>query len=165
MPAVDNVIRSMCVGELAVWNAQRVSYDAALAEYEAHNATRISTFLFKIEDGNVSIADKPAFFTREQFAETSNSFIRAANLYKEFLQDVVRTVCPELDILLAIDLDDHGYSSRTAPIFVLLKPIGSSSLLIPHFEFFMNFMSLVFRLNRMVQQEWRSVAANGARSE
>ena len=33
MPAVDNVIRSMCVSELAVWNSRRVNYDTALAEY------------------------------------------------------------------------------------------------------------------------------------
>lgn len=137
MPVVDNVIQSMCVGELAVWNARRVSYEAALAEYEKYNSTRQSTFLFKIQDRNVSILDKPAFFTREQLTDPSGSLAIVADLYKNFLQDVVRTVCPELDTVLAADLDDHGYSSETAPIFVIQKLLGSNSVMLPHFEFFL----------------------------
>lgn len=138
MAPLDTVIHSLCVAELAPWIGRQVTFAAALAEFAHYNRSRRSIFMLRIHDGDVSILDKSAFFTREQISDesdTANPFVKGANLYREFLQQVVRTICPEIDTVLCVDLDDHGYSSETAPIFVIQKLSGASSILLPHFEF------------------------------
>src|ERR1700737_3183439 len=66
MPALDTVIRSLCFTEMAEWNSRKLSYDAALADYQEYNATRRCTFLLAITKAGVSILDKPEFYSRHK---------------------------------------------------------------------------------------------------
>lgn len=135
MPA--DVIRSLCSTEMAEWNSRKVGYGAALAEYQKCNATRHSTFLLAIRDGRVSILDKPEFYSRQELDAGSDPYIYAARLYRDFIQGVVETHCRDIDTIMALDTDDRGLSSETAPIFVISKLCGRNSVLLPHYEFIM----------------------------
>ena len=142
MPAVDAAIWSMCVSEMAVWNARHVSYEAALSEYEYLNSTYHHIFLFEINGGHVAIREKPEFYTSDQFeADLKTAFhsippwLRAAIMYRNLLSIVAETLCPDLDTIIAVDVGDLGMHSEIAPLFGISKTVGYESVLLPHFEF------------------------------
>src|SRR5205823_14413370 len=105
---------------------------AALTEYNQYNETRRRIFLFQLEGGSVTIADKPAFYSREELDHTSrDTNVTRAQRYRKFLEHIYSTRCADIRATIAFDMSDMGFSSNTAPIFVFQKPNGSNSLLFP----------------------------------
>lgn len=137
MNRTSDAIWAMCVRAIAPWLSRKPVYAEAVAEYERYNQTRSSLFLLRLENGTVRILDKPRFYTREQLDTQDSPLLAvwAANKYRDFLGEVAATSCPDIDVVLAIDLEDGGFASDTAPIFVIQKLAGSSSVLLPHHEF------------------------------
>lgn len=133
----DDPIESLCLREMAVWNRRRVPFASALSEYQQYNDTRYSTFLLRIGDGQVSVVDKPKFYTRVQIELGSNPYTYAVRVYRDFIQQVVEEQALDLDAVVALDIDDRGLSSPTAPVFVISKPTDRESVLLPHYEFMM----------------------------
>lgn len=142
MSNVDSVIRSMCLAELAVWHSRNLDYRAVLDEYHRYNASRHHIFLFNIEHGRVSIAEKPNFYTSaqldadlEQEWDSIPSVVRAAIMYRSLLAEACQSICPDIDTVIAVDVGDLGISSETAPLFGITKLPNSNAVLLPHFEF------------------------------
>lgn len=145
MPAVDAVIWSMCVSEMAAWNSRHVNYQAALYEYEYLNVALHHIFLFEIKSGRVSIRAKPEFYAGDRFAadlaDLDANFhsippsVRAAIMYRNLLSTVVETLCPDLETIIAVDVGDLGLESEIAPLFGINKAMGSNNVLLPHFDF------------------------------
>lgn len=127
-----HVIRSWCMGEIAAWKFRRIRYEQALEEYQRLKATVGWLFLFKIEGCRVSIMNKPAFLNKEGFELVQ----RRAEAYRDFLEYVVRTRCPNIETIMAMNVGDaDDVCNENAPIFVFQKPLGSRSLLFPDIDF------------------------------
>jgi hypothetical protein len=58
-----------------------------------------------------------------------------ALLYQRLIKRAVQTYCPDIDVVIPFDLDDHGWESKTAPLFAFQKPLGSKALLLPDPDF------------------------------
>lgn len=132
----------MCASEMALWNSRHVKYKDAISEYELLNKTKHHIFLFDIQHGQVSIREKPEFYTRDQFESNLETafhsippWVRAAIMYRGMLREVAATACPEVDTVIAVDVGDRGMQSETAPLFGIAKTLGSRNVLLPHFEF------------------------------
>jgi hypothetical protein len=131
----DRLIWSWCVKEIAFWQGRGIDHEYALQKFTEYNETRPETYLFRIREGQVSMAPKPS--TLPTFG------ILRANHYKEFMQSVVSTLCPELDTTIAIDSGDGGLQpgaqvpalTDDAPVFVFQKLLTSHSLLLPDIDF------------------------------
>lgn len=56
------------------------------------NRTRRTLFLLLVSDGNVTIADKPAFFTRPEIDNNpaGDPGILRVHLYREFIEQAIR---------------------------------------------------------------------------
>ena len=55
-------------------------------------------------------------------------------VYEAFLQDVVNTYCPGLEVALGIFLGDTGVPEADVPVFAFQKPAASSALLLPDID-------------------------------
>jgi len=123
----DDVIWSWCLKETALWRAKNIDFKYATAEYYNLNASNPRIFLFIIEEGAVSIAEKPLI---DSTPLTDDLNIRAAR-YQKFFREAARRFCSELRTMIAVDLSDGEVSSDTVPIFSFQKTIGAPALLIP----------------------------------
>src|SRR5260370_22299859 len=133
---IDSLIRSWRGGEIAAWKDRRLRHEDALSEYHDYNETRRRIFLFELERGCVTIADKPAFYSREELDHTSrDTNVTRARRYRKFLEYTCSTRCADIRATIAFDVSDMGLSSNTAPIFVFQKSNGSNSLLFPDIDF------------------------------
>ena len=56
---IDEVIWSWVLKETAIWRVRSLNFTHVTAEYKNLNAYDSSTFLFLLEDGAVSIIEKP----------------------------------------------------------------------------------------------------------
>lgn len=123
----DEVIWSWCLKETAIWRARGLNFAHVTAEYKNLNAYDSHTFLFLIEDGAVSIIEKPP---APSTPLTDDLNLRAAR-YQQFFQRVVRRFCPKLRTMIAVNVGDEGAGSDSVPIFKFQKPLGAPAILIP----------------------------------
>ena len=145
----DRLIWSWCVKEIAFWQNRGIDHEHALEKFAEYNETRPETYLFRICGGQVSMAPKPA--TLPTFG------ILRANHYKEFIQSVVTTLCPELDTTIAVDSGDGGIQpgarvlpvTNEAPVFVFQKQQTSHGLLLPDIDF------LLCRFYEFDHEKWK----------
>jgi hypothetical protein len=112
---------------MAFWTARRVEFSEAIAEYDCYNAEDRPMFLLEIKDGQVSLLPKPH--------KTSDRNAFVIGLYVDLIQQALRIHCLDISAIMAVDLDDHGQTSETAPIFAVSKRMGDTSVLLPHQEF------------------------------
>lgn len=131
----DRSMWSWCAKEIAVWLGRGVDYDHALEKYNEFNETRRQTHLFRISAGQVSIAPKPSALPDFGMAR--------AKYYRDFIQSVVATLCPELDTTIAINSGDGGFGPHAepqevtdeVPVFVFQKQQNAHGLLLPDIDF------------------------------
>ena len=126
---LDDTVKTWVLGQLAVWQARRVSRRAALAEHEHYNATRGSTFLFHIKDGRVGVAPKPDDLVPKE-TDWAWMMPSRAEQYRGFLQEVLDRRPPPGEGVLAMDMHDGAFESETAPMFAFQKPVGSHAVLL-----------------------------------
>ena len=126
---LDDTVRTWVGGQLAIWQGRRVDRSAALAEHEHYNATRGSTFLFRLNDGRVSLAPKPDGLL-PQGTDWTWMMPSRAELYRGFLQEVLDRHAPRGEGVLAMDMHDGAFESQTAPMFAFQKPVGSPAVLL-----------------------------------
>jgi hypothetical protein len=153
---IDSTLLSWCIGEVAPWKARSLRVGSVLDEYDHLNRTRQTFFLFDLKSGRVSIREKSgstyeddlkrANIALEQLDELDfvelheiinplHTLTARALLYRRLIQRAVQTHCPDIDVVIPFDLDDHGLESKTAPLFAFQKPVGSKTLLLPDPDF------------------------------
>ncbi|MCA7120267.1 MAG: hypothetical protein LGL72_12845 [Acidibrevibacterium sp.] len=98
----DEVIWSWCLKETAIWRARGLNFAHVTAEYKNLNAYDPHTFLFLIEDGAVSIIEKPP---APSTPLTDDLNLRAAR-YRQFFQRVLRPSQAGCRLLLSEDLQE-----------------------------------------------------------
>jgi hypothetical protein len=128
--AVDDTDRSIwswCVKEITFWQSRSVDYQHALEKFAEYNETRAETYMYRICGGQVSIAPKPSTL--------SDHGLGRATHYRDFVQSVVRALCPELDTTIAIDIGDGGLITAEVPVFVFQKQPSAPGLLFPDIDF------------------------------
>src|SRR5690349_9612665 len=114
---MNSVTRSLCLKELAPWLAQPVEYEQALNEFDGYNAHVRSIFLYRINDRRVSLASKPNFRVRKEYAsspEPEGAYSELpviyreehdrALMYRDFLQWTVRATGLDVNTTIAVDL-------------------------------------------------------------
>ncbi len=124
-------IWSWAVRETAFWLAQKPNRDQAIAKFMLLNATDPSVYLLHIQNGEVTIADKPA-----TLADLKQSDRHRASLYRDYIQMVVARFCPHLTTQLVIDTADARRRNDDIPIFVFQKPPQCNEILLPDVDFF-----------------------------
>jgi hypothetical protein len=134
---VDGVIESWSTSEIAIWKSRKLRYEAVRQEYEHLNATDRKVFLFSLKSGEVSLVEKPTFYTREQLGgDSRDGYVERSRIYLNFLKHVVKHHHLDADVVLAIDVSDEGGTrAGTAPVFVFQKPQGHDRLLFPDIDF------------------------------
>lgn len=151
---VDQLIRSWALGEIAFWKARRVGYELALKEYRHYNDTRRHIFLFRLDPDRVTVADKPAFYSRNELDQPSRDpSVSRAQRYMRYLEHICRSRCPDVRTTVAFDVSDMGFSSDTAPIFVFQKPSSRGSLLFPDIDFINHNFYLSKRIGQLPYRE------------
>lgn len=112
----DNIIWSWCLKEIAPWLTKGVDFGHATNEYYKLNSLDPAIFLFIVDNGIVSIANKPKI--------SSDGFLSRALNYKNFFQTAIRRFSPKLNTKFAMCLDDGAISNDSVPIFSFQKPNG-----------------------------------------
>lgn len=138
MFAPDGLIHSWCENQLSHWAARRLDYASVVDELEQLNATEGSVFLFRFENGWVTLVDKPAFYTPADIAAGSDFLVKRAVMYRDFLQQAVQFRRPKGSGLLALGTHDGAFESATAPIFAFQKRAGSYPVLLNDPDFISN---------------------------
>lgn len=123
------VILGWCVDQLAPWLLHAPLSDTAIAEQKRLNETSPNIFLISIEDGQVSVAEKPAEMTLPQIV------LDRISLYHNFFQAVTKEHCLDISTTFVLDVGDGSMESGTVPVFSFQKPEGSCSVLIPDIDF------------------------------
>ncbi len=141
----DAIIHAWCVRQLSYWQARRPSRKDALAYYESLNASEDSVFLFRVQDGCVTLIDKPAFYTLDDYDARSNGLVDRALMYLDFLQRTVRLRPPRGSGVVAIGMHDNPFETEAFPVFALEKPAGSRAVLLNDVDF------MVFGFYRLPQ--------------
>ncbi len=138
MYAQSTMIESWCERQLNHWRARAPRYRSTVDEFEHLNATQGSIFLYRLQDGVVTLLDKPGVCTRDDVATRGDLLVHRALLYRDFLQQVVAFRRPRGAGLLALGTHDGPFESETSPIFAFHKLAGSPAVLLNDADFITN---------------------------
>ena len=127
------------VKETAVWHAMRPERRLATEMFREFHATQRDAFIVRIRDGIVSVDDKPDNLVSAAYPRNAR-----IDMYRDYLQDVVKRFCPQLRTELLLDVFDARRRNDPVPVFVFQKPIGYNEILLPDVDFFhSNFYDMV----------------------
>ncbi len=126
-PDVDMTIRSWCLKEATYWRRRGVDLTSALEKFRNLNETRPSITLFEIKDGQVTMTPKPGGLREGP--------VLRARLYHEFLRKTVKAFSLDINITMAVDLDDGGLALDDFPIFSFQKLAETNAILLPDVDF------------------------------
>ena len=126
--------------QLARWTARPLDRAAAECEFLRLNATYPSTFLLRIGRGRVEIAAKPpSTLAADALSAYSPrmllGFACRIEIYRVFIEETIRRFDLGVATTLALDVNDTGPESASAPLFRFQKPAGSADILLPDIDF------------------------------
>ena len=115
--------------ELARWRSNPVGTAQAEKTYAALNAKHSHLFLYRFENGEVSIAEKPPK------PEISKIILGRAQKYLGFFADAAHLLPENFKATIAMAVGDKVEFITEAPVFCFQKRRGSTTILVPDIDF------------------------------
>jgi hypothetical protein len=127
MGNTDEIIDAWCLRELSLWEASLPSFHEVMRNFGVINDQRSTVFLLRIEGGNVSVIDKPAFFTRAEL-DGANPGLHRVEQYRAFIERAAAAAESKIETVIALDINDVPFSHTDTPIFGFQKERASRAI-------------------------------------
>jgi Glycosyl transferase family 90/Methyltransferase domain len=147
-PVHEDYYAAWAIGETSFWLGHCPDRQATYSRFESLSQSEHWLALLTVADGSVSVANKPS--------EPRSRF----EVYRKYLESVVRKLCPTLRCKLLFESGDVHQLNEPIPIFSFQKAQGSRLILLPDVDFFVfNFYDGVTEIRDNIPFEEKSCSA------
>lgn len=121
----------LALAQTLYWEGKQPSSADIGKALRFHDDRRNDFFIFNISDGCVRLREKPAHYAPGEIEQGINTHSRRANLYRSFLEAVVREAGLDISCSFGMPMHDKPIYDHIVPLFAYQKECGSHPVLLP----------------------------------